>query len=616
MSTQKLNIGLFGFGCVGQGLYHVLQNSKGFTANITKIAVKDKNKKRSLPSELFTFDKYEILNNSNINVVVELIDDADEAFQIVKSAMQSKKHVVTANKKMLATYLEELLKLKEENGVSLLYEASSCGSIPIIRTLEEYYDNELIHSIAGIFNGTTNYILTKTIAENLTYTQALQQAQEKGFAESNPASDVEGFDAKYKAIIIALHAFGIIAKPNEILNIGITTLAAEDIRYAAEKKYKIKLVPTIKRFETGEVSIFVTPKFIQQTNPLFYVDNEFNGVLVDGDFSGEQFLKGRGAGGNPTGAAVLSDISALSFGYQYEFKKLNQLNKNKLTSSVKFKAYLRYNSSLDLERLNIKTIYEQYISETYKYVVAEVSLETLLFEAEYIRSSNLFIALVSEQLCLDVKSGNEKLTALDFEIAISEAKETIQLLDVRTVEEYNGGHIKNSVLSNIKDTVTFESAVSVLDKNKAVYVYCLAGGRSSKAANYLVHKGFKYVYELEGGMNAWRKAGMPEEKTTLTQQLSIQSFETNIEKEGTHLICIQSKYCGPCVEMEPVIENIEKEFTGINVLRINGGVDREVMKHLKVDEIPTFIVFKNGSERCRITGLTNKESLVGTIADF
>lgn len=616
MSTQKLNIGLFGFGCVGQGLYHVLQNSKGFTANITKIAVKDRSKKRSLPSELFTFEKYEILNDNTINVVVELIDDAEEAFQIVKTALRNKKHVVTANKKMLATHLEELLKLKEENNVSLLYEASTCGSIPIIRTLEEYYDNELIHSIAGIFNGTTNYILTKTIAENLTYTQALQQAQEKGFAESDPTSDVEGFDAKYKAIIIALHAFGIIAQPNEILNIGITALAPEDISYATEKKYKIKLVPTIKRFDTGEVSIFVVPKFIQQTNPLFYVDNEFNGVLVDGDFSGEQFLKGKGAGGNPTGAAVLSDISALSFGYQYEFKKLNQVDKNKLTSSIKFKAYLRYNSPLDIERLNIKTIYEQYISETYKYVVAEVSLEKLIFETEYIKNSNLFIALVGEHLCLDVKSTNGKLTALDFGNAISETKETIQLLDVRTIEEYNGGHINNSILSNINDELAFESAISVLDKNKAVYVYCLAGGRSSKAVEYLVQRGFKYVYELEGGMNAWRKANMPEERTNLTQQLSVQSFETNIDKEGTHLICIQSKYCGPCVEMEPVIANIEKEYAGITILRINGGVDREVMKHLKVDEIPTFIVFKNGSERRRITGLTNKERLVGTITDF
>lgn len=408
MGSQKLAIGLFGFGCVGQGLYHVLKNSKGFTADIVKIAVKDRNKKRLLPASIFTFDKLEILNNPEINVVVELIDDAAEAFNIVKAALQNKKHVVTANKKMLALHLAELLELQTQNGVSLLYEASACASIPIIRTLEEYYDNEQIHSVGGIFNGTTNYILTKTISENISYSNALKQAQEKGFAETDPTSDVEGFDAKYKAIIIALHAFGIVAQPEQVLNIGITTLANEDIKYAAEKQYKIKLVPTIKRFENGEVSVFVLPKFITPNNPLFYVDNEFNGVLVDGDFSGEQFLKGRGAGGNPTGAAVLSDISALSFGYRYEFKKLHQSSKNKLTDNVTFKAYIRYATILDLEELSITGIYEQYTSETYNYVIADVQLTHLLKKADYIKAKNLFIAAVGD----DIKLSNKKLTEL------------------------------------------------------------------------------------------------------------------------------------------------------------------------------------------------------------
>jgi homoserine dehydrogenase len=405
MATQKLNIGLFGFGCVGQGLYHVLKNSKGFTADIVKIAVKDPTKKRSLPDSLFTFDKQDILNNPKINVIVELIDDAEEAFRIAKSALENKKHVVTANKKMLANYLSELLELQAKYGVSLLYEASSCGSIPIIRSLEEYYDNELIHSVSGIFNGTTNYILTKTIAEKLSYDAALKQAQEKGFAESDPTNDVEGFDPKFKAIIIALHAFGIIVKPNALVNFGITSLANEDIQYALEKNYKIKLIPTIRRFENGSVSIFVLPKFISQNNPLYYVDNEFNGVVVDGDFSGEQFLKGRGAGGHPTGAAVLSDISALSFGYRYEFKKLHQNDKNRLTNDVTFKAYLRYDSILDLERLKIDTIYEQYISESYNYVIAEVSLKQLDKEINYIKSKKLFLALVGDE----IKLSNKKL---------------------------------------------------------------------------------------------------------------------------------------------------------------------------------------------------------------
>ncbi|MBA3664912.1 MAG: homoserine dehydrogenase [Bacteroidetes bacterium] len=395
--AKKLNIGLFGFGCVGQGLYHVLSNSKGFTANITRIAVKDKNKPRSLDAGIFTFDKYEILDNPEINVIIELIDDADEAFEIVKYAILKGKHVVTANKKMVAIHLKELYELQENHNVSLLYEASTCGSIPIIRTLEEYFDNEQLNKVSGIFNGTTNYILTKTISEKISYNAALKQAQEKGFAETDPTSDVEGFDPKYKAVIIALHAFGVFAKPEEVLNLGITTLHENDIKYASEKGYKIKLVPTVKQTK-GSVSVFVLPKFIRHENPLFFVDNEFNGVIVEGEFSGEQFLKGKGAGGHPTGAAVLSDISALSYDYKYAFKKLNQLQKNKVSNDVFIKAYIRFNTAIDLDVLQATQVYEQYTSENYNYVIARVNILDLLAQREYILKNNLFISEVGEEI--------------------------------------------------------------------------------------------------------------------------------------------------------------------------------------------------------------------------
>lgn len=408
--TNKLNIGLFGFGCVGQGLYHVLNNSSGFTSNITKIAVKDKSKPRTLGSDIFTFNKYDILDNPEINVIVELIDNADDAFEIVKYAIQKGKHVVTANKKLVATHLQELHELQKKHNVSLLYEASTCGSIPIIRTLEEYFDNEQLNKVSGIFNGTTNYILTKTITEKISYQAALKQAQEKGFAESDPTSDVEGYDAKYKAIIIALHAFGVFAKPNNVLNIGITTLHDNDIKYASEKGYKIKLVPTVKHID-NKVSIYVLPKFIKQQNPLFFVDNEFNGVIVEGEFSGEQFLKGRGAGGHPTGAAVLSDISALSYEYKYAFKKLNQTLKNTIDNNIFIKAYIRYNTLTDLEVLGADQIFEQYTGEDYHYAVALVNINQLFLQRDYILQNNLFIAEVGEGVSATVKKSiaNEAL---------------------------------------------------------------------------------------------------------------------------------------------------------------------------------------------------------------
>lgn len=396
--AKKINIGLFGFGCVGQGLYHVLNNSKGFKANIVKIAVKNKEKQRPLESSVFTFDKQEILDNPEIDLIVELIDDADEAFKIVSYALSKGKHVVTANKKMVAEHLQELYDLQHQHNVSLLYEASSCGSIPIIRTLEEYFDNEQVEKLSGIFNGTTNYILTKTIAEKLSYEEALKQAQEKGFAESDPTNDVEGYDAKFKAIILALHAFGVIAKPEHVLNIGITTLSPFDITYASEKGYKIKLVPTVKRITPNEISIFVLPKFVPITNHLFSVDNEFNGVIVDGDFSGEQFLKGRGAGGNPTGAAVLSDISALSYGYKYEYKKQKQSPDLKFTNDALLKVYLRYNKEEDLKKFEFQSVSERYAGSEYNYVIGTIDLNNLIKNKAYLIQNKLFVGIVGEEI--------------------------------------------------------------------------------------------------------------------------------------------------------------------------------------------------------------------------
>ncbi|MFO0358717.1 MAG: homoserine dehydrogenase [Sphingobacteriaceae bacterium] len=396
--AKKLNIGLFGFGCVGQGLYHVLKNSKGFKADIVKIAVKNKTKQRPLDANIFTFDKQEILDNPEINVIVELIDDADEAFKIVSYALSKGKHVVTANKKMVAQHLKELYDLQHKHNVSLLYEASSCGSIPIIRTLEEYFDNEQIEKVSGIFNGTTNYILTKTINEKLSYEEALKQAQEKGFAESDPTNDVEGFDAKFKAIIIALHSFGVIAKPEDVLNIGITTLSPHDINYASEKNYKIKLVPTIKRIAANEISIFVIPKFVTNANHLFNVDNEFNGVIVDGEFSGEQFLKGRGAGGHPTGAAVLSDISALSYDYKYEYKKQKQNPELKFSNDAIVKIYLRYNKEEDLKKFKFETIQEQYTGGEYHFVIGTINLNELIKNKSYILQNKLFVGAIGDEI--------------------------------------------------------------------------------------------------------------------------------------------------------------------------------------------------------------------------
>ena len=320
---QDLKIGLFGFGCVGQGLYYAIQHSIRLKTHIKKIVVKNPNKARPIDASLFSYDKRDILLDEDINVVVELIDDAEEAYRIVSEALRRGKHVVTANKKMLALYLPELLSLKAQHGVSLLYEAAACGSIPIIRTLEEYFDNEALTTIYGIFNGTTNYILTKTMNEGLTYAQALAQAQENGFAEADPTNDVEGFDALYKTVILMLHGFGVLLPPDSLFRMGIVSLQVGDMDYARRRGYAIKLVPTIQ--QNGQsITAYVLPRFVAPSQHIFNVQNEFNGVVVASELSGEQFFFGRGAGSHPTGAAVFSDISALSYAYEYENKKLKQ----------------------------------------------------------------------------------------------------------------------------------------------------------------------------------------------------------------------------------------------------------------------------------------------------
>lgn len=322
---KKLKLGVFGFGCVGQGLYHVLQETQGVKAEIKKICVKNRNKSRIIDSAFFTYEKADILNDPDIDVVVELIDDSIAAFDVVKSALAKGKAVVTANKKMLAENLEEIYNLQKKYRKPVLYEGAVCGAIPIIRNLEEYYDNDLISSIEGIFNGSTNFILTKVFEERKNYAEALKQAQELGFAESDPSLDVKAFDPKFKLVIAIAHTFGVFVKPEEIINIGIDKISELDLKFARENGYGIKLVARAFK-ENGKIYGFVAPQFVESTNLLASVRNEYNAVIVQGAFSEKQLFVGKGAGSYPTGSAVLSDISALTYDYSYEYKKLGQVH--------------------------------------------------------------------------------------------------------------------------------------------------------------------------------------------------------------------------------------------------------------------------------------------------
>ena len=389
--SKKLKIGLFGFGVVGQGLHDIIRG-QNLNLEVVKIAIKNPDKQRTLDAHLFTTSHDEILDNPEINTIVELIDDADAAFKIVKKALSNGKNVVSANKKMIATHLAELVQLQADNGTSLLYEGAVCGSIPIIRNLEEYYDNELLHGISGIFNGSSNYILSKIFNEGLAYETALKQAQDLGFAETDPILDVGGYDPKFKLTIATAHAYGLFINPDKILNVGIQNISEADIQYAREKNFKIKLVPTARKISTKQVVTYVLPKFVKADDFLYNVENEYNGVTVQAAFADKQFFFGKGAGGHPTGAAVLSDIAALRYDYRYEYKKYHQQNGLIHTDKVSIEVYLRYVHEYTVEKLEVENISERFARNDYKYVIGSISLKNLIANRDLLLNKDVFIA--------------------------------------------------------------------------------------------------------------------------------------------------------------------------------------------------------------------------------
>lgn len=390
---NQLNIGLIGFGCVGTGLYEVLNKTALLQARIKHIVVKDPSKKRTIDASYFSYDPAVILNDGEVNVVVELINDSEAAYQIVKAALQAKKHVVSANKKLIAEHFEELLSLAKENGVSFLYEAAVGGSIPIIRNLEEYYNNDSLSTINGIVNGTTNYILTKT-SEGQTFDAALATAQELGFAELDPTSDVDGFDAKYKLVMLLKHAFGFTAKTEDVWNYGIRQLKAWDATYAREKGMKIKLLAFGTRIDNQLVG-FVAPHLIPSTHFAFNVENEFNAVVVEALFSDRQLFLGKGAGSYPTASAVLSDISALQFDYAYEYRKTRPEEQLQLTNEAKLRVYISGVDEEQLDRITFDSVEERYQGSTHHYKIGWVKFEELL-KFDWNNEAGLFLAVLPD----------------------------------------------------------------------------------------------------------------------------------------------------------------------------------------------------------------------------
>lgn len=309
---NKIKIGLIGLGTVGSGVFKTLRNFGN--VEVVKIAVRNKNKKRNiegLDESIITDNPYEVVNDPEIQIVAELVGGTDPAFDLIKTAIKNGKHIVTANKELLAKHGEELFKFAEENNKVVLYEAAIAGGIPLIMPIKTILAGNKINKIKAILNGTTNYILTKMDVQGASYEDVLKESQELGYAEADPTGDVEGFDAAYKITTLATIAFGKRIKFENVYREGITKISPEDMKAANEMGYKIKLIASAELNEDGRADVRVHPMLVPKSKTLAHIDYVTNAVSLTGHPVGDVTLSGPGAGEFPTASSVVGDILAI-----------------------------------------------------------------------------------------------------------------------------------------------------------------------------------------------------------------------------------------------------------------------------------------------------------------
>lgn len=313
---SKIKLGLIGLGTVGGGVFKVLKNFPD--VEITKIAVKNIDKPRNidgLDRAMLTTDPYEIVESPEITVVAELIGGVHPAYELIKKAIENGKHVVTANKELLAKHGEELFNYAEQHNVVILYEAAIAGGIPLIMPIKTILAGNKITKIEAILNGTTNYILTNMDKNQASYESVLKEAQELGYAEADPTGDVEGFDSAYKLTTLATITFNKRVKLENVYREGITKVKSEDIKYANELGYKIKLVAYAHIDENDNADVRVHPMFVSKEETLAHIDYVKNAVTLTGSPVGKITLSGAGAGEMPTASSVVGDILAIEREY-------------------------------------------------------------------------------------------------------------------------------------------------------------------------------------------------------------------------------------------------------------------------------------------------------------
>lgn len=316
---KKVKIALLGLGNVGRGVYNILIKNKeeimkrsGYEIEVSKILVRSLDKYRGVEvsNDILTTNFDDIINDDSIKIVVEVMGGIEPAKEYILRAIEKNKHIVTANKMLLATEGKEVFEKADEKKVMFQYEASVAGGIPIINSINENLTANKINELYGIVNGTTNYILSKMELEGLEFDDVLEEAKEKGYAEADPTSDIEGYDAQYKLAILSALSFGTKISVDDVYREGITKIKPIDMKYASDFNMSIKLLAIAKE-NNGELELRVHPTMIPETHPLANVYDSFNAIFINGNAVGDLMFYGKGAGDMPTGSAIVSDIISI-----------------------------------------------------------------------------------------------------------------------------------------------------------------------------------------------------------------------------------------------------------------------------------------------------------------
>ena len=414
MVKEKVKVGIMGFGTVGTGTYKILtdnfeeiEKQVGAPIIVEKVLVKNLSKERdvSISEELLTINSDDILENPDIDIVVEVMGGEKPAYDYIKKALENGKHVVTANKELLAKKGDTLFKIADSKGLAIEFEASVCGGVPIIRAFKRTLCTDKVNKIMGIVNGTTNYILTKMADEGSEYNEALKEAQGNGYAETDPTADVEGYDAAYKMAILASIGFHMPVDINKVSIEGISGIDKRDIEYGKDLGWVIKLIGIAQEID-GKVEVGVSPVMLPAEHQMAKVNGVNNAVFVNSDSIGELMFYGPGAGQMPTGNSIVSDIAEIA-------KQL--VLGNKMLSNCSFdkpKEYMEEIYASYYIRLNVINKPGVFAKIASVFGNFDVSLESVLQKKTEGDSAEI-VLITSKVNGIDFRKSIESLKALD-----------------------------------------------------------------------------------------------------------------------------------------------------------------------------------------------------------